>query len=258
MRHTLSTLAASAVGIVALAVMTVGGVGCTTADALDHSLLILQNQAPGAQCTVSTSRTSTVLGRGFIDARSQRGYLFTPLVQNFAVTGDNIEDTQRIAFIEGAEVDLGLDDTLDSGQASALDAQGVVHFSELFSVPVFPDGGVAALSFTVVPAEVLAALGEALPDGSQEFSTIDAAVTIFGTMGGGDFESQVFHYQIDVCDGCAVFDNGLCELLAPDFVANQGGNCNPLQDPPGVVDCCTNDLGLLQCPAVSTTAPAGQ
>jgi len=255
MRHALSTLAASAACVVALAV---GSAGCTTADALDHSLLILQNQAPGAQCTVSTSQFGTVLGRGFIDARSPRGYLFTPLVQNFAVTGDNIEVTQRIAFIEGAEVDLGFDGALDSGQASVLDTLGVVHFSELFSIPVFPDGGVAALNFTIVPVEVLAALGEALPDGAQQFSTIDAAVTIFGSMGGGDFESQVFHYQIDVCDGCAVLDCGPCEAPSPECGSGAAGNCNALQDPPGVVECCTDGLGLLQCPVSVVESPVGQ
>lgn len=203
------------------------------------TLIVLQNQEPGDGCTVSADRGSTFIPRGHIDARAEDGYLFTPLVQNVAEGTGN--DSQRILFVEGADISLSGDFDADSGLTS---------FSQSFSGSLLP-GDFASFAFVIIPEQLITQLGDSLGEGGSV--AVDAEITVFGTVDGGEVESQAFHYTVDVCDGCTVVDNGSCAALPDGFMADTGGACQPLQD--GALDCCTASDGALVCPAVQEEPP---
>jgi hypothetical protein len=203
------------------------------------TLIVLQNQEPGDGCTVSADRGAAFIPRGHIDARAEDGYLFTPLVQNVAEATSN--DSQRILFVEGADVDLSGDFTADGSLTS---------FSQAFSGSLLP-GDLASFAFIIIPEQLVTQLGDSLAEGASV--PVDAEITVFGTVDGGDVESQVFHYTVDVCDGCTTVNQGDCTALPDDFTAETGGNCQPLQD--GSIDCCTSSGGDLVCPAVKEAPP---
>ena len=203
------------------------------------TLIVLQNQVPGEGCTVSADRANDFIPRGRIDAAAEDGYLFTPLVQNVAERTQN--DSQRILFVEGADVTLSGDFEADSS---------LTEFSQAFSGSLLP-GDFGSFAFIIVPEQLVRDLGEALPDNGEV--AVNAEITVFGTVDGGDVESQPFHYTVDVCDGCTLIDNGDCTLLPDDFTATTGGACQPLQD--GQIDCCTSSGGELVCPAEKEVPP---
>ena len=198
------------------------------------TLIVLQNQAPDVGCVVSADRSSLFIPRGRIDAEADEGYLFTPLVQNVAESTGN--DSQRILFVEGADITLSGDFQADAG---------LTAFSQAFSGSLLP-GDFASFAFIIVPEQLVAQLGGSLGEGGS--IPVDAEITIFGTVDGGEVESQAFHYTVDVCDGCTRVNQGPCTSLPDGFMAETGGNCQPLQD--GTIDCCESSAGGLVCPAV--------
>ena len=223
--------------LVLVAAAALGAAACTDAGT---TLIVLQNQLPGEGCTVSADRGSEFVPRGRIDAAAEDGYLFTPLVQNVAEPTQN--DSQRILFVEGADIDLSGDFEADASLTS---------FSQSFSGSLGP-GDFGSFEFIIVPEQLVAQLGDSLGDGGEV--AVDAEITIFGTVDGGAVESQVFRYTVDVCDGCTLVDNGACTALPDGFTPSTGGSCQPLQD--GRVDCCTSSGGELVCPAVAEEPPA--
>ena len=210
----------------------VGALGCTESG---DSLIILQNQVAGEGCVISASSSNTFVGRGLIDSNSSIGYVFNPLVQNLATAGGG--SATRIAFIEGYEVEISFPGDSVTGVSSEL-----TGFSSLVSGSITP-GGFAGLSFEVVPPALLAEL--TIPAG--EYVELLAEVTVFGTMDGGEVESNQFRFPIDVCDGCLISNNGPCTDIDSDFTPRTGGVCNPLQDK--IIDCCTLSDGGTLCPA---------
>src|SRR5687768_6206163 len=156
------------------------------------TLIILQNQAPDEGCEVSADRTSTFIPRGHIDAQAGDGYLFTPLVQNVAQSTGN--DSQRILFVEGADIDLSGDFSADGSLTS---------FSQAFSGSLLP-GDFASFAFIIVPEQLVMDIGSSLGEGGSV--AVDAEIILFGNVDGGSVESQVFRYTVDVCDGCTRID----------------------------------------------------
>jgi hypothetical protein len=224
--------------VLALALsMILPGAGCTDAD---QPIIILQNQVPDEGCIIPVGTGSGFRPRGIIDTQSAAGYLFTPLVQNNAVSISG-NPNARLATIQGAEVGLTLQDP------SVTVAEGDLSFTKRFSGTIQPDGGLTSFSFTIIDKRVLDAIAGVIESPDQRFEVL-AEIKVFGTMAGGDLESVPFTYPVDVCEGCMRVDVGPCADLADDFVALEGGVCNPLQDV--FTECCTALDESLTCPAV--------
>ena len=211
--------------------------GCTS-DA-GTTLLVTKNTVPGNNCVIEVS-TSTFIARGRIDVNAESGYLFTPEVQNIATSA--MGDPERIVIVEGANVDLEF-----SGSLSAADFDaGLVSFSVGFAGPVEPNGGTSTFAFDIIPYQLLVDLRDELGAGNRTLVT--AKVSVFGTLEGGDVESNTFSYPVDVCNGCLKSVVGECAALPTGFQAQTGGICQPLQD--GFLECCTNN-GVEICPAIA-------
>lgn len=224
--------------------------GCV-ANQEDASVLILYNKAPGQGCVISPQEDGEIIGSGLIDAQAAYGYVFTPLVKNFARTTEYVNENQRLAFLDGVEVELDLEDGLFSqNEQEELANNNLTRFSVPFSAVVEPDGGTLALNFVLVPRALLVAMANKLTPG-YDSTLIEATISLYGSMAGGEIKTQEFKYWVEVCNECIAYDIGLCE--GEPQVEYGGGYCNPLQDV-GRTDCCTNSDGLLQCPAGSSSS----
>jgi hypothetical protein len=206
--------------------------GC--ADQGDESLMILGNTQPGNDCQLSNSATMFQT-RGRIDTQAVTGYLFTPLVSNRA-TRTQSQMVSRVAFIEGANVDLSFPGGGDPGNSS------LTSFAQPFSGSISPNGGQSTFAFEIIPKATLDAMGLA----SGEIVQVIADVQVYGTMDGNDIDSNTFHYPIDVCNGCLYQNLGDCTALPEGYMGTEGGKCQALQD--GVLECC-NSGGTEICPA---------
>ncbi len=224
---------------IAIATVTIVATACTDAGS---PILIMQNQVPGDGCVVSAALTDNYNPRGRIDTNAGAGYLFTPLVQNIATVEDDNAHL-RIAFIEGADIDVSIQAGVPDPDAS------LTKFSKRFSGVIQPEGGLTTFAFTVVELDLLDQLAASLTDSSQIIELM-VDVKIYGEFGGGSVSSPVFSYPIDVCNGCMKRDVGACADLSPSFTALEGGACVTLQDIP--IDCCTTADSQELCPAAST------
>lgn len=220
-------------------VLLSASMGCAP-EGSDASVLILYNKAPETGCKVSSSEDGSFITRGLIDTQAWLGYVFTPLVINYAATSNYVDEEQRLAFIEGADVSL----------ATEGDAVGGYQFSTLFSAIVFPDRGTTGVAFEIIPPSYLDQVQNVL--GASEYASIRATIRLFGTMNGGEFTSQEYVYWVEACNGCLINNLGACENVTN--VENYGGYCNPLQD--SAVDCCTDAAGALKCPASTPQTPS--
>jgi len=223
-----------------LVLVTLGLAGCVGENA-DSTVVILQNQRPGEDCVIPATLGESYVSSGRIDDESRRGYVLTPVAQNNATSVEG-QETQRMAFVEGARIDLHFP---DQALEDSLAGRDDTRFEVPFAMRIDPDGGTASVGFEALPTSVI----DQLSDG--ELVYID--VKLFGNIGGGDFESQTWRYPVEVCDDCIVFDFGPCSSLPTTFVPTNTGNaCNPYQD--DFVDCCRDPAGGLVCPAVGTMA----
>jgi hypothetical protein len=222
--------------------------GCTDADA---PVRIMQNQAPLTGCTFSQNESTDFITRGRIDTMSTEGYIFLATVKNFAEVSDNVSESQRIAFVEGANVDHSFPEGLFSEEElTGLNDSGIANFSTRFSGSVTPSGGTATFQFVPLPKELLDAIGAKITD---QTVSVRMDIQIFGDLGGGGFDSDVFSYWVDVCKDCMQVSVGTCASLAQDFEASTGGECNPLQDVQ--TQCCTEADNSLTCPATPPVNP---
>lgn len=231
--------------LLAFALSSMGlGTACTDAG---EPLIILQNQVPEEGCVVPVTETNGFRPRGIIDVQSASGYLFTPLVQNNAVTLEANPNT-RIASVQGATVKLTLQEGSGVDVASPTVAP-LIDFTKRFSGSIQPDGGLSSFSFTIIDKNLLDAMAGSLGTPDQRLE-VEADIRVFARMGGGEVESLPFVYVVDVCNGCMLVDVGPCANLPDGFTPLQGGVCNPLQDV--FTECCTEIDDTLTCPAVST------
>lgn len=212
--------------------------GCVGGDA-DANIVILRNQAQASNlCIASADPEGAFNSSGVIDLRSAGGYVFTPIVQNFAsaVEGDS---TSRIAFLRGARVDIHFS---DEAQEEALAGTALTRFEVPLSGSISP-GGTAGLIFEIVPAQLLESVGDG------DIMLVD--IRMVGEMDGGGFEGAVFRYPIEVCASCTVQNIGSCDSYPTDFTgAGAANGCNVYQD--SAVECCEGVSGLLVCPAAGT------
>ncbi len=232
-------------------------VGCV--DDGDSTVVILQNQAPAEGCVVTGTPTDSFISSGTIDARSEQGYVFTPVAKNFAVAAEG-QERLRIAFVEGARVEIAFTqdpELFSDGELAALEDAALTRFQVPMTGPINPEA-TTSFRFEIVPPELLELIADKLPftDGNgieRDSTLLEVAIRLYGNLSDSDFESQLFRYPVDVCIDCLINDFGACSALSSDFSpVNLGGECNVLQD--AVVDCCTTDTGLV-CPAVGTMTP---
>jgi hypothetical protein len=222
----------------------------------DAPMQILRNLAPAEGCILDPG-TTTFTNQGRIESTSQGGYLFTPLVQNNLTLLDNEATSPKTIFLEGARVELSFYDTtlFPASAVATLKSRGLTEFIVPMSGSFEPDGGTAALGFTIVPVDLLVAIDSILPQASatspSPSTVIDARIQLFGKRGGGSTASNWFRYPVEVCRDCLVVNHGSCASLPSGFSARTGGVCNPLQD--GFVDCCMN-AAMLSCPAMPVTS----
>jgi len=183
------------------------GIGCAFDD--DSSVVILYNSVPSINettgaCTTASSDSGVYLSRGLIDSSWPQGYLFFPLVKNYAVTSELVSDAQRLAFVDGADITLRA--LGNDGINSALSDAGLSGFSQRFSATVSPNGGTTGAAFVIIPREALPIIGSGVQ--VNQHVAIQAKVQLFGLLGGGNFRSQEYEYWVDVCDGCGGADPG--------------------------------------------------
>lgn len=240
-------------GLALLAISLAGG--CTDGG---QPLLIMQNNVPDVGCSVSNDVTSAFIPRGRIDTNAEAGYVFTPVVQNVSEVLSNQTQSQRTAFIEGANIKLSVQAGFfgDSPPTDDPNFKLFTKFSKGFSGNVAPEGGFTSFIFTIMEKDFMTQfLAPGLGDPTSSVQ-IHAKITLFGTAGGGgSVESVPYDYFIDVCNGCMQVDQGPCAALPDGFEGGIGGACNTLQDE--VLDCCTNADSTVQCPAAVTTEDEG-
>lgn len=226
--HTLAALA-----------LTAGLTACVGSDA-DANIVILRNSALTDMCVATGDPEGAFFSTGVIDVNSTRGYLFSPVVQNFA---QDLEGTSlRIAFVHGARIDIHSADSVRDMVLQASAEPDEVRFQVPLSGSI-DAGGTIGLIFEIVPEDLF----EHLVD--DDLLLVD--VRIFGEMGGNSFESATFQYPVEVCDGCLVSNLGLCSTISSDFVPAGGHPCGGLQD--AGLECCTDDVSMnLVCPAMGT------
>lgn len=224
--------------ILAAVALTTAAAGCVASDA-DANVVILRNQALISECVAGGDPEAAFNSSGRINRFSPEGYLFSPIVQNFAqdVEGSSL----RIAFVHGARIDIHF---ADEAREDALAGQdGLTRFQVPLSGSIEP-GGTIGLIFEILPAALLPMLAD------NDLVLID--VRLFGEMGGNSFESAVFRYPVEVCDNCFIRDLGACSGLPIDYMP-AGNPCGVLQD--ATMDCCRDPQNQLVCPAEGTMTP---
>lgn len=232
-----------------IGLLVVAATACVD-DGGDGAVRIIRNQSIGEEsCVIPATLDATGLSGGHIESSSPIDYVLTPVVRNFASSSSGRLLAQRIAFIEGAKIDLTFVDP-ELFSASELAANPtLVKFSSPFSAAVNPDGGTAGVGFTVVPVELLRLIQPKLST-ARPRAVVNVRIKLYGTMGGGGFESEPFLYPVTVCDyrigGCVISAQFTCGGTLPaGFTIHKGNACNPYQDGPS--DCCTLGSGLV-CP----------
>lgn len=223
-------------------------------DSADSGLYILRNIAPDEGCVIDPS-SEVFQTSGVIETDSPGDYFFTPVARNDLVTNGN-DLSQKTIFVEGARVTIGYHDAdlFTATEQAQQRTEGLTQFETLTSGSIEPDGGVASFGLYVVPTDLLAVIGERLPAPTVErprsSTVLDVGVQLYGTQAGDEIVSNVFHFPVEVCRDCLVFNVGLCSDLPAGFVGGAGGVCNPYQD--AVLQCCETATGQFVCPATST------
>lgn len=199
-----------------------GAVGCT---AEYGSMVILQNQIPEEGCVISGSVDSEFRSSGLLHPDSQFGYVFTPVVRSIV---DESARAGRLIFVQGA--DIRVENLADGSLAQ--------EFGSRFSGYI-PPGDTIGVAFEITQPGL--AEGDYL-----------ARIQMYGTMDGGDVESQEFEYPVRVSADAFEVVVGSCSALPIGYVGEQVSNeCNPLQD--GFIECC-DDGGAKVCPARGPSA----
>lgn len=233
--------------------------GCVADDVGDGALRIIRNQAleESAGCVVPSTLTTAGRFGGTIEVGSPVDYIMTPVIQNYALSQSGKLTAQRTAFLEGAKIDISFAkaDLFTAAELTQLTEDALIKFSTPFSAAVTPDNGTAGLGFSIVPADLLRRIQPKLAAAGNS-TILNVRVKVYGSMGGGDVESDAFYYPVTVCDGskvpCVIASTFTCGT--PDITVREGNACNPFQD--GIVDCCTTTTGgttTLRCPGVSGT-----
>ena len=239
----------------ALAAVLAPLAACVDDDA-DAPMVILRNVVPIDGCVVdpdsavfiASGRIQSTLG----DGKFSSGYLFTPSVRNDLVRFEGEAITPKTIFLRDARVLIDfVDPTLfTTEEQAAFQERGLTRFMVPISGSIEPGGGNVGLAFEIVPRQLLAAIGAKL--GPLDTTVVNVQVQVTGKRAGGDTESNIFHYPVEVCLSCLTVDVGTCAELPQGFQPSTGGACNLGQD--GFLDCCDNGDDEFRCPAFPPTS----
>lgn len=200
-------------------------VGCVNKG--DEGMFVLNNTAPtGDSCALTSDPNQPFLPLGAIVAGVNTNYVLTPLIRS-RITALEGHELERTIHLEGANIVLSTVAT--DGSLTQTD-----EFTSLFSGSVSPLGTVNVI-FPIIPAATVKS--------TTTNTTVNATVSVFGTLGGGRVEAEPFNYSVTICTDCLLRNNGPCDT-APKAM-NKGNPCNVFQD--FVVDCCSINNALL-CP----------
>jgi hypothetical protein len=222
----------------ALLLLGLAVTGCTDAS---RSVFIYHNLGCGASSPLPRGRLDTQESPDLLPGNG--GYWFAPVVQN--------EASSDAAMVRGAHITVEMpDDFFGPGVEPPAAFVQEASFDEPFSGTVDPNGGRMAFGMWALPRALMRQyLEERI---GLDPVPVRLHVTIFGELGGGDFEAMPYTYNIDVCGGCMITDLGPCELLPDGFTGSPGGSCNAVQDLE--LECC--ELGGERvCPAAPPASP---
>jgi hypothetical protein len=233
------------------AVLAVLG-GCT-ADSNDSSILVLKNVHPDTTCVTTGLITEASVPHGSLDILIPSDYLFIAQMESRIVATDAQVD-QRTIITKFAKVDVAFPNTtlFSAAELADMKTAGLTHFRSNFSAPVLPNDGISDGAFVLIPSalveKVLAKSGLTGFNDFTEFRLeVEATFTIEGDMSGSTVNSQPFTYGVTLGNHTSISILPAQCPVASGATLRTGYACNALQD--GVVDCCLDTNGLLNCPA---------
>ena len=241
----------SSLGVIAAvsgAIVAAGaGAGCVAADGTDGGILVLKNVAADSMCKVTVSETETGISHGSLDLLVPTGYLFIAQMKS-RITALAGQEDQRIIFVHGAKVDIEFPNTtlFSADELAQLKSMGLTHYESPFSASISPNGGLTDAGFTLIPGALTQKVAEKVGKGNPLRLEAVATFTIEGDMSGQTVTSQRFSFPVTLGFNVVYRSVGSCPLPSSFGMPRTGYACNASQD--GIVDCCTDALGLV-CPA---------
>jgi hypothetical protein len=236
-------------GVAVLLGISLTSLGCTDEET---GFYIIGNSAiEPPDCVAGADSGNTMLARGALDVGLTPEYVANWLVASqLTPRGDkvNLRTETMVATLSGVEVHL-------TGGAEV----------EEYTVPaagtIQPEGsdapGLGIAIATLIPAAIGVQLAEELTDPAQRITRV-AEVRVFGkTIGGIEFETAPFSYEVRVCEGCSVEfpaealvldpESGLLVCNAAFDTAPEPG-CFPGQDGPSDCRLCSGTNAYCQTP----------
>jgi hypothetical protein len=234
-----------------------GLAGCA-ADSADGSILVLKNVHADTTCATTGLPTEPSVPHGSLDILIPTNYLFIAQMESRIVAATDQID-QRTIITKFAKVDVTFPNStlFSAAELTDLQTQGLTHFRSNFSSPILPNDGTSDGAFVLIPQglveKVLTKSGITGPTDNTEFRLeAEATFTIEGDMSGNTVGSQPFTYGVTLGNRVTVsILPTLCPVPATGTTVRTGYACNALQD--GVVDCCLDKAGGLNCPAITAT-----
>lgn len=216
----------------------------------DEGMVVLSNQAVTGACSLTSNPTNAQIGHGTIFSGGSEPYVLTPLIQSRIVQMDGVDQSTRTIQLRGADVTLTLKSiTLeDAGGAITTTTKNMMFpsFSLLFAGSL-PPSGYASAFIDIIPVSILREI-DAMGTGVRMDAEVLAEVTVKGELGDKTIAAEPYFYPVNVCNQCVVNVIGACPVTGS---VRTGNACNVFQD--GVVDCCTEDTGVVSCPARTAT-----
>lgn len=231
--------------------------GACVDDNADSGMIILRAVAPGDGCIFSADATD-FLPSGHIDAAADRGYVVAPLIRNDLILAEGEAKTPKTIFVNGAQIVVKFYDTdvFTAAEQATMATNGLTRYLAPFSGSIAPNGSTGVFPFEAVPTALLTAVGEKLTAMNRFSTLLDVQIRVVGNRGGGDVESNLFRFPVEVCSNCERFVIGDCSTLNTSTTVRKGGVCSPSQD--GQVDCCVGadpDLNEWPCNPDGTLLP---
>lgn len=237
----------------AIVLAGLGVAGCA-ADNSDGSILVLKNVHADTTCATTGLPTEASVPHGSLDILIPSNYLFIAQMES-RITAATGQIDQRTIVTKFAKVDVAFPNStlFTAAELADLQTQGLTHFRSNFSSPILPNDGTSDGAFVLIPAglvaKVLAKSGVTGPTSPSFRLEAEATFTIEGDMSGTTVNSQPFTYGVTLGNNVTVsILPELCPVPATGVTVRPGYACNALQD--GIVDCCIDKAGGLNCPAI--------
>ena len=213
------------------------------------SLVIIQNQIPGAGCSVESTASTNYRPQGTLDVSwytevgQPAGYYMFPLVQNNLMSTEDTENgvvEQNCVTIKETQVDLKL------GALGTYVESNFTKYKVPTAVTICP-GEMRAVSVMVIPPQVVEIIAPQIREDGMEY--VNVKIRMVGKRGGTTIKSNSMSYPIFICNGCLIKDLGDCNSPTIPESPAAGNECNPAQD--NRLDCCQSGVEWI-CPAVSS------